>query len=149
MADEKTPRTESAYPARLYRRRRNTRSKRQRSNLEHIKEQGNGKSPAEAVSLLKSCSHAKFDETVECCVHLGIDPKHADQQLRGALSMPKGVGKSARVICFCPNDKVDELKAAGLPLDFRGYNKSHTIDPDLQDIRHAMITMLGLNVTPA
>ena len=45
--------------------------------------------------------------------------------------------------------QIDELKAAGLPLDFRGYNKSHTIDPDLQDIRHAMITMLGLNVTPA
>jgi len=113
MADEKTPKTGGAFPARLYRRRRNTRSRRQRENLQTVNTAGNGNSPAEAVSLLKSCSHAKFDETVECCVHLGIDPRQADQQLRGALSMPKGVGKAARVICFCQNDKIDDLKAAG------------------------------------
>ncbi|MCP4757909.1 MAG: 50S ribosomal protein L1 [Planctomycetes bacterium] len=68
---------------------------------------------AEAVQILKKFKPAKFDQTVECCLHLGIDPRQADQQLRGALSMPKGTGKTARVICFCGADKVDEAKAAG------------------------------------
>ena len=72
-----------------------------------------GLSPAEAIAKLKACAKAKFDETVECCMHLGIDPRQADQQLRGALSMPKGIGKSARVICFCSKDKEEEMMAAG------------------------------------
>jgi len=70
-------------------------------------------SPAEAVKALKQYKKAKFDESVECCVHLGIDPRQADQQLRGALAMPNGIGKTARVICFCSADKVDDMKAAG------------------------------------
>ena len=103
--------TQSAYPARLYRRRKNHRSNRHRANVELTK--ADALSPAEAISKLKACAKAKFDETVECCMHLGIDPRQADQQLRGALSMPKGIGKSARVICFCSKDKEEEMKAAG------------------------------------
>jgi large subunit ribosomal protein L1 len=67
----------------------------------------------DAISALKSFKQTKFDQTVECCVHLGIDPRQADQQLRGALTMPNGVGKSSRVICFCSNDKIEAMKAAG------------------------------------
>jgi large subunit ribosomal protein L1 len=70
-------------------------------------------SVSEAVKSLKSFKKTKFDQTVECCVHLGIDPRQAEQQLRGALTMPKGIGKTARVICFCAEGKVDAVKAAG------------------------------------
>lgn len=68
---------------------------------------------AEAVKAIKSFKGPKFDQTVEVCVHLGIDPRQADQQLRGSVALPKGVGKTSRVICFCGSDKVDAAKAAG------------------------------------
>ena len=110
---EQTTRDTSSYPARLYRRRDTRRSKRHASNVSKAPGQAVKHSRSEAVTLLKSFKKAKFDESVECCVHLGIDPRQADQQLRGALSMPKGIGKTARVICFCGQDKVDEMKAAG------------------------------------
>ncbi|MCH8967095.1 MAG: 50S ribosomal protein L1 [Planctomycetes bacterium] len=55
----------------------------------------------------------KVDQTVELVMHLGIDPKHADQMLRGAISLPKGLGKSRRVIAFCDGPAVDEAKEAG------------------------------------
>jgi large subunit ribosomal protein L1 len=67
----------------------------------------------EAVKALKSFKGPRFDQTVEVCVHLGIDPRQADQQLRGSISMPKGVGKTARVICFCSEDAAGEAKSAG------------------------------------
>jgi large subunit ribosomal protein L1 len=105
--------TKSSYPGRLYRRRRTTRSKRHTVNVEKTSAATLGLEPQDAVALLKSCATAKFDETVDCTMHLGIDPRQADQQLRGALSMPKGIGKSSRVICFCSPDKEDEMKAAG------------------------------------
>ena len=75
-----------------------------------------GKEPhsiPDAVKLLKTFPPSKFDQTVEVAIHLSIDPRQAEQQLRGAVSMPNGVGKSAKVICFCPSDKVDAAKAAG------------------------------------
>ena len=68
---------------------------------------------SDAVKLLKSFPACKFDQTIEVAMHLAIDPRQASQQLRGAISMPKGVGRSARVICFCPSDKTDAAKAAG------------------------------------
>ena len=68
---------------------------------------------SDAVKLLKSFPERKFDQTVEIAMHLAIDPRQAEQQLRGAVSMPKGVGRSARVVCFCPSDKTDAAKAAG------------------------------------
>ncbi len=66
-----------------------------------------------AIKALKSFKATKFDQTVEVCVHLGIDPRQADQQLRGSIAMPKGVGRTSRVVCFCGDDKVEDAKAAG------------------------------------
>jgi len=68
---------------------------------------------AEAVKLVKSNATAKFDETVEIAVNLGVDPKHADQMVRGMVSLPNGTGKSIRVAVFAKGAKADEAKAAG------------------------------------
>jgi large subunit ribosomal protein L1 len=70
-------------------------------------------SPAEAVKALRSFKAPKFDQTVNVVVNLGIDPKAADQALRGSIAMPHGIGRSARVVCFCQSDKVAAAKAAG------------------------------------
>ncbi|MCH2133357.1 MAG: 50S ribosomal protein L1 [Phycisphaerales bacterium] len=109
----KTAPSDSIYPARLHRRRRRQASKRRADNRKMGLEAAGGKQVPEAVKVLKSFKKTKFDQTVECCVHLGIDPRQADQQLRGALTMPKGIGKTARVVCFCGDDKIDAVKAAG------------------------------------
>ena len=66
-----------------------------------------------AIKALKSFRGPKFDQAVEACVHLGIDPRQADQQLRGSISMPNGVGRTSRVVCFCQEDKVADAKSAG------------------------------------
>jgi large subunit ribosomal protein L1 len=66
-----------------------------------------------AVLKLRDFKAPKFDQTVNAVVHLGIDPKQADQALRGSISMPNGIGKSARVIAFCPPDRVEEASEAG------------------------------------
>jgi len=68
---------------------------------------------ADAVNAVKHFSDGKFDQTVEICLHLGIDPKQADQMLRGAVSLPHGIGATKRVIAFCNVDKVQEAKDAG------------------------------------
>ena len=69
------------------------------------------------VSLSRSYKNArnrkKFDQTVELVMHLGIDPKQADQMIRGSVSLPHGIGKTKRVIAFCEEDQVDKAKAAG------------------------------------
>lgn len=69
--------------------------------------------PAEAVRLLKEISSASFDETVELAVKLGVNPKHADQQVRGAVVLPHGTGKSMRVVVFAKGDKAKEAEEAG------------------------------------
>lgn len=69
--------------------------------------------PAEAIKLLKEIAPAKFDETVELAVKLGVNPKHADQQVRGATVLPHGTGKSVRVIVFAKGEKVREAEEAG------------------------------------
>ena len=69
--------------------------------------------PQEALALVCSASKAKFDETVELHVKLGVDGRHADQQVRGAIVLPNGTGKTVRVLCFCPPEQVDEALAAG------------------------------------
>ncbi len=69
--------------------------------------------PQEALALVCSASKAKFDETVELHVKLGVDGRHADQQVRGAIVLPNGTGKTVRVLCFCPPELVDEAIAAG------------------------------------
>ena len=68
---------------------------------------------AEAVSLVKKSASAKFDETVEAHIRLGVDGRHADQQVRGAVVLPHGTGKTVRVLVFAKGDKIDEALAAG------------------------------------
>src|SRR5512138_793392 len=68
---------------------------------------------AEAVKMVKTRAKAKFDETIEVALNLGVDPRHADQMVRGVVSLPKGTGKSVRVAVFAKGAKADEAKAAG------------------------------------
>jgi large subunit ribosomal protein L1 len=67
----------------------------------------------EAVKLVKSRATAKFDETIELSINLGVDPKHADQMVRGVVSLPNGTGRSLRVAVFAKGAKADEAKKAG------------------------------------
>ena len=67
----------------------------------------------EAVALVKGSATAKFDETVEIAVNLGVDPRHADQMVRGKVSLPNGTGKTMRVAVFARGDKADEATKAG------------------------------------
>ncbi len=69
--------------------------------------------PAEAVSLVKKTATAKFDETVEVHIRTGCDGRHADQQIRGAVVLPNGTGKTVRVLVFAKGDKINEAEAAG------------------------------------
>jgi len=68
---------------------------------------------AEAVDLVKEMAHAKFDETVELAVRLGVDPRKADQIVRGTLTLPSGTGKTARVVAFAAGEAAAEARAAG------------------------------------
>jgi large subunit ribosomal protein L1 len=72
----------------------------------------------EAVTLLQKVKYAKFDETVEITMRLGVDPKHADQMVRGTVVLPHGLGKSKRVLVIASGDKIKEAEAAGA--DFVG-----------------------------
>ena len=69
--------------------------------------------PEEALEILKKTGTAKFDETVEVAFRLGVDPKYADQQLRGAVTLPHGTGKTKRVLVFAKGEKIKEAEAAG------------------------------------
>ncbi|MGI6690585.1 MAG: 50S ribosomal protein L1 [Christensenellales bacterium] len=69
--------------------------------------------PEEAVALVKQTSKAKFDETIELHARLGVDPRHADQQVRGTVVLPHGTGKTQRVLVFAKGEKAEEAKAAG------------------------------------
>ena len=72
--------------------------------------------PEEAIALVKQTAKAKFDETVEISVRLGVDPRHADQQVRGAVVLPNGTGKKVRVLAFVKENRIEEAKAAGADL---------------------------------
>jgi large subunit ribosomal protein L1 len=67
----------------------------------------------EAVKLLKERATAKFDETIEVAMNLGVDPRHADQMVRGVVNLPNGTGRTVRVAVFARNEKAEEAKAAG------------------------------------
>lgn len=67
----------------------------------------------EGIALMKQASYAKFDETVELCVRLGVDPRKADQMVRGAVVLPNGLGKTVRVLVFAKGEKAQEAQAAG------------------------------------
>src|SRR5690349_628678 len=70
-------------------------------------------SPKEAFDVLKSLPHAKFDETVDVHMRLGIDPRHAEQQLRGVIVLPSGLGKEVRILVFAEGDAERAAKDAG------------------------------------
>lgn len=72
----------------------------------------------DASKLLKEVAHAKFDETVEIAMNLGVDPRHADQNVRGAVVLPNGLGKKVRVVVFAKGEKIKEAEEAGA--DFVG-----------------------------
>ena len=74
--------------------------------------------PSEAIANVKQMAKAKFDETIELSVKLGVDPRHADQQVRGVVVLPHGTGKTVRVLVIAKGPKADEAKAAGA--DFVG-----------------------------
>ena len=67
----------------------------------------------EAVKLVKARATAKFDETIELAINLGVDPRHADQMVRGVVSLPNGTGRTQRVAVFAKGPKADEARAAG------------------------------------
>ena len=69
--------------------------------------------PSEALDLVKEMATAKFDETIEVHIKLGVDPRHADQQVRGTVSLPHGTGKTRRVLVFAKGDKAKEAEKAG------------------------------------
>ena len=95
-------------------------AKRSKKYLEAEKliEAGKYYQPAEAVDLVKKTATTKFDSTIELHVRLGVDPKYADQQVRGAVVLPNGTGKSKRVLAFAKGEKVTEAENAGA--DFVG-----------------------------
>jgi len=70
-------------------------------------------SVSEAVKIVKGNANAKFDETIEIAVNLGVDPRHADQMVRGVCNLPNGTGRSVRVAVFAKDAKADEARAAG------------------------------------
>jgi large subunit ribosomal protein L1 len=75
-----------------------------------------GKEPvsmAEAVEKAKSFKSVKFDQAIECVLHLGIDPKQADQMVRGSISLPHGIGKQKKVVAFCEDTAVEATRKAG------------------------------------
>jgi large subunit ribosomal protein L1 len=86
-------------------------TKRAKANLPLVPQQP--VMPPEAIATLKKFKGPKFDQTVNVCMHLNIDPAQADQNIRGAISLPAGIGKSKRVIAFCTSDVAPAALAAG------------------------------------
>ncbi len=102
--------------------------------------------PREAVERVKTAAFAKFDESVDVAVRLGVDPKHADQIVRGTVSLPHGTGKSVRVLVITQGDKVKEAEAAGA--DFVGVDyvqkiKDGWLDTDAIVATPDMMAQLG------
>ena len=88
-----------------------TRSKRYRACLEKVP--AGPVSPAEAIKVVKQFAPTKFDSTINVTLHLGIDPKQADQGIRGAISLPNGIGATKKVIAFCDGEDIAKAKASG------------------------------------
>jgi large subunit ribosomal protein L1 len=88
------------------------RGKRYRASYEKV-DRERTYSPAEAVQTIKEFEHAKFDETVECHIRTGLNVRHAEQQLRGTIAMPHGLGRELTVVVFAKGDKAREAEEAG------------------------------------
>ena len=87
------------------------RSKRYKKEIQEAVEEP--LSLAEAVEKVKSFKSVKFDQSIECVMHLGIDPKQADQSIRGSISLPHGIGRQKKVVAFCEEADVEAAQAAG------------------------------------
>jgi len=102
---------------------------------------------ADAAGLVKDNAKAKFDETVEIAMHLGVDPRHADQMVRGTVTLPHGTGKTVRVAVFARGDKADEAKAAGADIvgaeDLMEIVQGGTIDFDRCIATPDMMAVVG------
>jgi large subunit ribosomal protein L1 len=105
--------------------------------------EGSAFAPGEAVGLVKDLSFAKFDETVELSIRLGVDPRHADQIVRGAVVLPHGTGKTARVLVIAQGEKAREAEEAGA--DFVGTEYVQKIKDGWLDFDVAVATpdMMG------
>jgi len=90
----------------------------------------------EAVALVKAAAFAKFDETVDAAVRLGVDPRHADQVVRGTVVLPHGTGKSVRVLVVTQGDKAKEAEAAGA--DFVGFEFIQKLKDGWMDVARAV-----------
>lgn len=101
----------------------------------------------EAVGIIKSNAKAKFDETVEISINLGVDPRHADQQVRGMVALPNGTGKNVRVAVFARGEKADEATAAGADVvgaeELAEIVQGGTIDFDLAIATPDMMPVVG------
>ncbi|PYE85030.1 50S ribosomal protein L1 [Pseudoroseicyclus aestuarii] len=102
---------------------------------------------SEAVALIKSNAKAKFDETIEVALNLGVDPRHADQMVRGSVTLPNGTGKTTRVAVFARGEKADEAKAAGADIvgaeDLMETIQGGTIDFDRCIATPDMMSVVG------
>jgi len=101
----------------------------------------------EAVSMLKERAGAKFDETVEVSLNLGVDPRHADQMVRGVINLPNGTGRNVRVAVFAKDDKAEEAKTAGADIvgadDLMETVQAGTIDFDRCIATPDMMALVG------
>ena len=91
-------------------------------------ERGNLYEKTEAIALVKKAAVAKFDETIEAHIRTGCDGRHADQQIRGAVVLPHGTGKTVRILVFAKDAKAEEAKAAGA--DFVRRRRTDSKDPE-------------------
>jgi large subunit ribosomal protein L1 len=114
--------------------------KRYRAAANAIQQAGAPANLADAVKLVKQTARAKFDETIVVSSHLGVDPRHSDQLVRGTVVLPHGTGKSLRVLVLCKGDKVKEAEAAGA--DFVGS------DEYVQKIQSGWLDVDAIIATP-
>ena len=121
-------------------------SKRFRALREKIKTPG-PVSLAEAVKIFKSFSTTKFNQTVEVSTHLGIDPRQSDQNVRGSVALPHGIGKSVRVAVFAQGDNIEKARAAGADIvgadDLAQQIKGGTMDFDVALATPDMMGIVG------
>ncbi|MFW6032840.1 MAG: 50S ribosomal protein L1 [Phycisphaeraceae bacterium] len=87
--------------------------KRYRTDLDKTPDRAEAVPLTEAVNRVKAFKEVKFDQSIDICIQLGIDPRQADQAVRGAVALPHGIGKTKRVVAFCGEDKVQEAREAG------------------------------------